>query len=349
MRILFLSCHSVLEYLELRLLTEMEYEKSIEVFSLGAYTNPLQEADFMRGVIPQGKLYPDLYQVAMQCDQSDIHDELLAWADVVLMMHNSAIPGQKEQQRWLVRNWAKFEKYKVTVIWRSIGQSTPDIEKELAVYRAKGLKIVRYSPLEKNLPSFAGEDAMIRFYQDETELKGWSGDKLRVATIAQSFKKRSSHLGYDVFHRATEGMFRIVFGTDNDDIMDINGGKRTYAELKQDLRETRVFFYYGTVPAPYTLSLMEAMMTGVPVVAAGVPLRKHKNYPWQQYEINDIIKNGVNGYVGDTIDDMRGYLQLMLDDIEKAQRISDAGRQTAIELWGKKGRMQEWAKFFKTL
>lgn len=349
MKILHLSCHSVLEYLNLRLLTEMPFPEPIEVFSLGAYMNPLQEGDFMRSVIPKGTFYQNLYQVAMQCDKDNIHDELLEWADVVFMMHNSAIPGQKEQQAWLVRNWDKFMKYDVKVVWQSIGQSTPAIEEELQQYRNKGLKIVRYSPSEEKIPNYAGSDALIRFYEDENELKGWHGDKQQVITLAQSFKKRGEHLGYHIFDRATEGFNRKVFGTENEDLLGINGGRRTYSELKHDLKEARVFFYFGTIPAPYTLSLIEAMMTGIPIVAVGPKLREMQAYPWQQYDIPSIINHGVNGYYSDNVDDLKGYIRLLMEDHEKAKRVGEAGRKTAIELFGKQERMAEWSKFLQSI
>lgn len=355
MKILYLSSHSVLEYMELSLLTELdsilpENEKlNIEVFSMGGYSNPTQEADFLRSVIPHGRFYPELYSLAMQCDKDDIHDGLLDWCDVVWFMHNSAIPGQKEQQRWVVRNWKKIREKNRKTIWRSIGQSTPAIEKELKGYRDKGMNIVRYSPLEEQLPEFAGQDAMIRFHVDQDEFNGWQGDRLQVITTAQSFKQRGDHLGYAIFDKVTSNFKRKVFGTENESLGDVNGGRVSYQHLKNELKENRVFFYFGTVPAPYTISIMEAMMTGIPVVAVGPKLREHQAYKWPNYEIMDIISNGVNGFVSDNISELQSYIQLMLDDKEKAEQIGKAGRETAIKLWGKEQRMREWADFLRRI
>lgn len=89
-------------------------------------------------------------------------------------------------------------------------------------------------------------------------------------------------------------------------------------------------------------------MIGIPVVAVGPKLRAMGAYPWQQYDIPSIINHGVNGYYSDSIDDLRGYIKLLLEDDEKAQKISEAGRKTAIELFGKQGRMAEWSKFLAT-
>jgi glycosyltransferase involved in cell wall biosynthesis len=351
MKILYLSCHSVLEYDELCLLTELESRTNpgfnVDVFSMGAYMNPTQSGDYMRSVIPNGKHHPDLYGIAMQCDKDNLHPELIEWADVILSMHNSRIPGQTAEQPWIVNNWEKIKHKKV--VWRSIGQSTPAIEKELKKYKAEGLKIVRYSPMEQSIPDYAGHDDIIRFYKDPDEFHNWNGNKLQVITFAQSFKKRGAHLGFSVFDRVTAGLTAKAFGTENDDLGFINGGHRSYNELKQEMQDNRVFWYFGTQPAPYTLSFIEAMMTGTPIVAVGTGMRENDAYKWKNYEIPDIIQNGVNGYIANSSDEMRGYIQVLLEDFATAQRISEAGRKTAIQLFGKQTIMQQWSDFLKNL
>jgi hypothetical protein len=356
MKILYLSCHSVLEYDELRILTELddtlpENEKlNIEVFSLnGAYMNPTQSGDYLRSVIPKGKFYQNLFRIALQCDKDRICPELVDWCDVVLSMHNSSVPGSKHSQAWIANNWALFKEKKKSVIWRSIGQSTLEIEKELMQYRKEGLKIVRYSPIEQVMTDFAGQDAIIRFGKDSEEFSGWTGERKQVITLAQSFKKRGEHLGYSVFEKATEGFTRKVYGTENEDLGEMCGGTRSYGELKQNIRESRVFFYFGTQPAPYTLSFIEAMMTGIPIVAVGPKLRDTGIYKWKHYEIPDIISNGINGYWSDDINELKGYIQLLMDDEETAKRIGEAGRKTAIKLFDTKQIKSEWATFLKTI
>lgn len=354
MRVLYIGCHEVLEWSELRILTEMNEVADpgfpIEVFSLnGAFMNPTQSGGYTRTVIPKGRFYPDLYGIGLQSDKDNIHPELLDWCDVVFMTHNSAIPGQKEQQRWLVRNWDKIKAKNKKVVWRSIGQCTPAIEKELNYYRQQGLKIVRCSPIEDRVPDYCGADAVIRFSEDPDEFNNWNGEKKQVITMAQSFKKRGDHLGFSLFEKVTHGFNPKVIGTDNQDLGDLWVGQRSYRELIDDLRQSRAFFYFGTIPVPYTLSFVEAMMVGVPIVAAGAQLRKHFAYPWSNYEVPEIISNGVNGFVSDNIDELRGYIDALLKDDALANRISEAGRKTAIELFGKKQRMAEWGDLLRRI
>jgi len=354
MKILFLSVHSVLEYQELSILTELDEKAQagldIEVFSVnGAYMNPTQSGDYMRSVIPNGRHYPHLFNVALQCDKDNLHPELIDWADVIFMHHNSAIPNQDTPQRWLSNNWDLFTKKKKRVVWRSIGQSTPEIEEFLQSYKKRGLVILRYSPYEHHIPNYAGHDAIIRFSEDPSVYDRWIGERERIITVAQSMKQRGNHLGFPIFEEATEGLNRKVFGPGNEDLGELWGGVIPYSELKANLREDRAYFYFGTVPAPYTLTFIEAMMTGIPVIAAGPKLRQIAPYNWPCYEIPDIISNGVNGFISDSVHDLRGYAEMLLADKAKAEKIGEAGRNTAIKLFGRKERMDEWVTFLKTL
>lgn len=352
MKVIFLSVHSVLEYQEMRILTELDsfYPQKpldIEVFSLGAYSNPTQSGDYLRSIIPKGRFYPELYGLAMQSDKDNLQPELVQWADVVIMHHNAAVPGQSERQRWLERNWPMFEKYKKKVGWRSIGQSTPEIEETLAKYRGRGMNIIRMSPHERRLPNYAGEDAMIRFSESGEEFKGWNGAKKQIIIVAQSFKRRGDHLGYYLVERIAHGFNYRIYGTGNEDLGPVWGGVLSYEGLKQELRDARLFLYFGTKPVPYTLSFLEALMTGIPVVAIGPKLREDnvRPYGWHNYEVHHLITNGVNGYVSDNIDDLRGYIQLLLDNDEVAKRIGAAGRRTALELFGREKANKEWYEF----
>lgn len=241
---------------------------------------------------------------------------------------------------WLANNWAKFSGKRV--IWRSIGQNITHLEEELSKHRDRGLEIVRYSPKERTIPSYAGEDAIIRFYKDPEEYKDWTGEKKTLINFTQSLKQRGDHCGYNTFLKVSEGFNRKVYGVGNEALGDLWGGQVSHEEQKQILRENRVYWYYGTAPASYTLGLMEAMMTGIPVVAAGKNFTK-KLYPEQDTnEIEDIIQNGVNGFVSNDIGQLREYIKKLMEDDELAKKIGDAGRKRAIELFGKQKIASEW-------
>lgn len=338
MKILYLSCHSVLEFDEVGLFTEM----GNQVFSMGVFLSSNQ-GDTMRSQI--SSLYQDeaMKVIGLQCSKENLHPNLVGWADVVISMHNSKTPQQEVHQPWIVGNWHLFKNK--PVIWRSIGQSLSHIEKELSYYKDQGLKIVRYSPRERNIDGYCGEDAMIRFYKDPEEFKDWNGDKRVVINFSQSLKVRGDHCGYQMIMDATKGFKRKIYGVGNENLGKVWGGVVSYEEQKEILRNSRVYIYHGTTPAPYTLSFIEALMTGTPVVAVGSGIT-NKIYGQETNEIEDIIQNGVNGFVGNSVEELRNYIQLLMDDYEVAKRISAEGRKTAISMFAKDSIRKEWDILF---
>lgn len=339
MNILYLSSHEILEADELRLLSDLGYN----CFSLGAYTNS-NKGSLMRGEIPN--LYQDekLKDFAINCSKENIDPRLVGWADIILVMHNAKTLNNEIEQSWIVSNWPLLKNKRT--IWRSIGQSISSIEKELLYYKEQGLQIVRYSPKERNIPGYCGEDAIIRFYKDPEEFKGWTGEEKRVINFTQSLKQRGEHCGYETILKATEGFERKVYGTGNDDLGKINGGVLPYEQLKQELRENRVFFYFGTAPASYTLGFIEAWITGIPIVAAGKDFSYHL-YQQDTNEIHDLIQNGINGFVANTIDELRGYIKLLMNDFETAKKIGEEGRKSAIAYFAKEKIASEWKEFLE--
>lgn len=239
------------------------------------------------------------------------------------------------------------------VIWRTIGQSVPWTERDLEGYRGQ-IKIVRYSPKEAVIPSYLGADAMIRFYKDPDEFIGWNGNNARLISFVQSPAQRGIFCRYDIMEQIMGGFPSDLYGTDTETIPGIGRGRVDYETQKQILRDSRVFLYTGTYPASYTLSFMEAMMTGIPIVAIGQGLANPEenimHFQHQKtYEIHEIIKNGENGYVSDDINVLRHYIQSLLDNHELARRIGEAGRKTAIELFGKETIKQQWKGFLESL
>jgi hypothetical protein len=336
MKILYLSVHEILEYDEVSLLTEMGHD----VFSLGAYTVS-NKGGQMRGEIPNLYQNEPLKAIAIQSSKEHLHPELVAWADIVISMHNPGITDAPEQS-WIANNWYLLQGKRT--IWRSIGQSTHDVEIQLSKYKDVGLQVVRYSPKERNIPAYCGENAMIRFYKEPEEFKGWTGEEKIVVNFSQSLKKRGDHCGYLTFMKGTEGLNRKVYGPGNDDLREVNGGLLTYEQQKEIYRRSRVYFYYGTAPASYTLTLIEAMMTGIPVVAAS-PVFSSFLYQQNTNEIEDIIQNGRNGFIGNTVDEIKDYIQRLFDDDKLAKDIGEAGRRTAIQLFAKSKIKKEWEEF----
>jgi hypothetical protein len=330
MRILYLSCHSILEYDEVKLLTELGHE----VFSFGSYVNPKNPHDMKRPGIPDGKYNDHLLAVVAQCSQENLHPELIEWAECIIVMHRAD---------WIINNWEKMRGKRV--IWRTIGQSVPTTEAMLMNQRNEGLQIVRYSPMEAQMNNYIGASKIIRFYKDPDEFGSWYGSSGGVMTVAQSMKKRGPFCGFDIFNEVTKDLPRYLFGPDNSDST-IDGGQLSYDELKIAYRMHGVYFYTGTYPASYTLNFIEAMMTGIPVVAIGRNLANIGVYPGvDTYEVDNIIRNDINGFVSDDKIELRKYVKMLLSNPKEAERIGKAGRETAISLFSKDIIKAQWKEF----
>ena len=335
MRILYLSCHAILEYDELKLFDEL----GLDVFSFGDYTIQNQNSS-LRPPISDKESDKELVEKTTRCQQDHLSRELVENFDVIMIMH---LP------HWVKNNWEVIKDK--TVIWRTIGQSNSDVESTVAPYREKGLKIVRYSEKEKTIPGYVGEDATIKFYKDPDELKDWNGKEERVITIAQNMLGRNVFCSYEQFLETTKGFDRKLFGPKNEAAGEINGGMKTYEELKTEYRNNRAYFYTGTHPASYTLNFIEAFMTGIPIVAIG---KKYGNMPSRPdcanlYEIPEIITNYENGFCSDNLQKLRNFMQILLDDKQFAKKIGANGRKKAIELFGKETIKKQWKEFWEGL
>lgn len=335
MKILYLSCHSINEYEDVKMLSELGHQ----VVSQGTYNIPEHPGEPQRPALP-GMFYDEeLSKLAITLvwgagKVSVIPQELIDWCDAIYIL---GIEWWLEQPP----NWERMKKKHV--IFRSIGQSVPNTERILAKYRPEGLKIVRYSPLERQIPGYVGEDALIRFYKDQDEYKDWNGHISKVVTMAQSMKYRELYLHFSVFEKATRGLPRVLFGNGNEDAGELWGGWLNYEQLKQAYRDHRVFFYTGTMPAPYTMGFQEAFMTGMPVVSIGRKLAEFN------LETPDFIQNGVNGYVSDDLKELYDVTKKLLLDYDLAKQISANTRKTALELFGKQKIKRQWKEFFEGL
>lgn len=327
MKILYLSCHSILEYDELKIFEEL----GIKYFSLGSYLDPRNPVDNIRPALNQ-QVLQEYYDQAP--DRDNIPKEFFDAFDVIIIMH---IP------EWIENNWEKMKGKRV--IWRTIGQSTTSVEQRLFPYRMQGLEVVRYSPREQSIPENIGADALIRFYKDENEFFGYNGLKKQVVTLAQNMKHRGEYCNYDVFLKLIEGFPAKLYGTNNELSGELNGGVLTYDGMRQMMRDNAVYIYTGTQPACYTLNFIEALMTGIPLVAIGSKYANSLNIAGDSYEIPDIIENGVHGFVSDDIDVLRTYITKLLENPALAKKIGQNGRARAIELFGKQKVKEQWKNY----
>lgn len=330
MKILYLSCHSILEYDEIKIFSEL----GADVFSWGAYKDPRNPGE-KRRIALDIPAHEDFIKLTEKDNKEDIPQEIIDWADVIICMHVST---------WLTKNWHKFGNKRV--ILRTIGQNVLEDESTARALRFAGSEIVRYSPREATIPGFAGEDAMIRFYKDPLEFSLWNGSKKQVLTIGQSMKDRERTCNHHFFDLATQGFPRSLYGTPSKQPDALWKGEISYEDMKKELRDSRVYFYTGTYPASYVLNFMEAAMTGIPIVALGPLYGNDPAHPEQQtYEIPDFSEGNENVLLADDTITARKWIQKLMDDDAFAAKMSNNVRRMALRYFDKELIKSQWKKY----
>lgn len=334
MKILYLSCHAILEYDEVKLLTELGHE----VYSHGVYRDPKGAYTLPRPGVEGMPFDQNFFDLTALHPKTNLPPELIEPYDAIIIMSG-------EQEAPVLNNWQKIKHKRV--ILRMIGQSTAALEYRLKPLKEEGLQIVRYSPKEENLPNFAGSDALIRFYKDPEEFGNWTGEIEAPLNFSQSLKGRGIFCHHDQIMGSMVGFEGAkVYGNGNSDLGSMNGGEMPFEVLKEMMRKYRVYVYGGTWPASYTLSFIEAWMTGIPVVAIGksmahIPGIESINF----YEVDELIENGVTGFICNDVSDMRTKIKYLLDNPLHAKDISEKARAKAIEVFGKERIKAQWAEF----
>jgi len=342
MNILLLLAHSVEEHDQIKLLSELGYD----VFSIGGYIDPAAPHDPKRPALPNAPRHPELRAVVDGLGTDDnlrhakehIPDDLIDWADTIIVHHY--------EHTWLVPQWARIKHKRV--IWRTVGQSVEHNERMMAPLHGEGLQIVRYSPKERSIPGYAGEDALIRFYKDPDEWQGWTGDHRYVINITQHLRQREPYTNWSFWNQATSQLPAIPMGPGSVVI----GGtdELSYEAMRESLIRNRVYLYTGTQPASYTLGLIEAMMTGIPVVSIGPAHMTIFPYGPALFEGHEIVSaTDEAGWHwkpwSDDPDKARDMLAALLSSKSYAREQSAVQRARAIELFGKDRIGAEWKAF----
>ena len=333
MNILLCLSHAIEEYDQLRLLSSLGHN----VASIGGYIDPRNPHDPKRPAldidgVPEIKAAVDALDTPdnLGAAQARLPDVALDWADVIIYHHHlERLFGQWDRL-------ADFRK-RGRIIWRTVGQSVEYNELEARPFRNDGLQIVRYSPKERNIPGFAGEDALIRFYKDPAEWTGWTGENAVVLNIAQHDETpyaRAEWLNWRFWEQVTKDLPRVFAGPHSEKIGGL--GALSLGDMKALLRTSRVLLYTGTQPASYTLGLIEAMMTGIPVVSIGPEHMRIFPYGPDMFEGHEIAEP---------------YDPLVLHDVladkELATMMSASARRHAIGLFGMETIGRQWDAYLQ--
>ena len=335
MKILYVSVHAVLEDDEVRLFKSLGHE----VFTLGVNfgfgaVEPFRESiafsdgekDFLGQFHAMGCSYR--YGAAF-ADEVAITAEFVALFDVVVVMHDLVFI----EKFWDVLSLRP-------VIWRTIGQNIDGCEADAADLKARGMEIVRYSPVERHAVGYCGETALIRFAKNPHEFLPWSGRAAFVLTFCNALSQRYPVLA-DLYRDMVDGFPTVLGGFGNEGLPG-NAGILSPRQQADHYSAGRAYLYCSGAEIPYTLNFMEALMAGMPVVAADFP-PTHRFY-----EIPSLLDDGA-GIVVQTVDDGRRALTALLEDESYARSVSEKARARGIELFSTDHIGPQWDRLFRTL
>lgn len=150
----------------------------------------------------------------------------------------------------------------------------------------------------------------------------------RILSVVNDWINRDWCCGFQIWQRVTQGLPVFPVG-------DTKGLSKPAKpdELVGLYSGSRIFVNTSTI-SPVPTALLEAMSCGCAVVSTATCM------------IPEIIENGVNGFITNNEDEMRAYLEQLLNDKELATKLGKAARQTIIDKFSVERFTMEWNDIF---
>jgi len=151
-----------------------------------------------------------------------------------------------------------------------------------------------------------------------------------VLSVVNDFKNRDYCCNYSGWERVSEGFDAKLVGSSPD-------GSSKPAEsieaLVDEYNSAKVFLNTSTI-SPVPTSLLEAMACGCAVVTTATCM------------IPEIIENGVNGFMSNDENELKGYIKKLLDDKELAIHLGNNARETIKDKFSEQKFIENWNKTF---
>ena len=159
----------------------------------------------------------------------------------------------------------------------------------------------------------------------------YGGELERGIVVVNHIARRGRRLGYDVFEQARRKVPLDLVGMGAQEAGGL--GEIRHAELPAFAARYRFFFN----PIRYTsmgLAVIEAMMTGMPVVALATT------------EMTTVVKDGVNGFLDTDPRRLIERMQILLEDRQLARRLGQEARRTALQRFNIERFVADWNDAF---
>jgi glycosyltransferase involved in cell wall biosynthesis len=150
-----------------------------------------------------------------------------------------------------------------------------------------------------------------------------------ILTVANDFINRDYCLNYSGWKRVTDGLKTKLVG----DTKGLSVSSSSTEELVEEYNKCAVYFNSSTI-SPIPTSLLEAMSCGCAVVSTATCM------------IPEIIQNGVNGYISNDEEELKRYLQMVINDEGMRKVLGNNARETVQKLFSQEKFINNWNEIF---
>lgn len=150
-----------------------------------------------------------------------------------------------------------------------------------------------------------------------------------VLSVVNDFINRDYCCNFQGWQRITNGLpTRVVGNTPG-----LSEPASSIDELVREYQQAKVFLNTSTI-SPVPTALLEAMACGCAVVSTANCM------------IPEIIKNGVNGFISNDENELRGFINDLLNDDDLNTKLGKAARQTILDKFSEDRFLTDWNELF---
>ena len=150
-----------------------------------------------------------------------------------------------------------------------------------------------------------------------------------VLSVVNDFVNRDYCCNYSGWQRITENFeTRLVGKTEG-----LSKPAASVKELAEEYNTAQIFLNTSTI-SPVPTCLLEAMSCGSAVVTTATCM------------IPEIIENGVNGFMSNDEEELKGYIKQLLDDEDLRNKVGKAARETILTDFSESKFIDTWNNIF---
>ncbi len=164
---------------------------------------------------------------------------------------------------------------------------------------------------------------------DENFWNGWIGDEKKIVHVRNSFKSRDPQKFKDFEYVCDKNPYTLI-GRDGNLQCD-------YIKLLEEYKKHRVFVNIEIFTSTFSISSMEAMMCGMPIICNDIE------------STGEAIRNGVEGFISNNLDYLKNKTNDLLNDYEMAKELGKNAREMAKIKFGKKQFNLAWNDFLNSI